>query len=39
VEVLSSYLNPTDQVNELRAALARLSGPDAPADEPELGGR
>jgi len=39
VEVLTSYSNPSEQVRELRAALARLSGPDAPADEPELGVR
>lgn len=37
LEVLTSYLNLTDRVNELRAALAHLSSPDAPSDGPELG--
>jgi hypothetical protein len=37
VEVLTSYLNPSEQVRELRATLAGLAAPDAPADEPDLG--
>jgi hypothetical protein len=37
VEVIAAYLNPAEQVNELRAALVRLSAPDAPADESDLG--
>lgn len=37
VEVLTAYLNPSEQVKELRATLARLAAPDAPADEADLG--
>jgi len=37
VEVMAAYLNPAEQVRELRATLARLTAPDAPADEPDLG--
>ena len=36
VELLTAYLNPAEQVRELRAALARLAAPDAPADEDGL---
>jgi hypothetical protein len=36
VEVLTAYSNPSELVRELREALARPSGPNAPADEPEL---
>ena len=38
VEVLTSYLNLAAQVTELRTTLAKLAGPNAPADEPDLGG-
>jgi hypothetical protein len=34
---MTAYLNPADQVNELRTALQRLAATDAPSDEPELG--
>jgi len=34
---LLTDLNPADQVAELRTTLARLTAPDAPADEPDLG--
>jgi hypothetical protein len=38
VELLTSYLNLADQVTALQTALAKLARPDAPADEPDLGG-
>jgi hypothetical protein len=34
VQVLAAYLNPADQVAEIRTALARLAAPDAKTDEP-----
>lgn len=37
VDLMTAYLNPTDQVSELRSTLARLAAADAPADEPDLG--
>jgi hypothetical protein len=37
VEVMTAYLNPSEQVTELRRTLAQLAGPDTPADEPDLG--
>jgi hypothetical protein len=36
VELMTAYLNPADQVNELRGPLARHSGRDAPADQPGI---
>jgi hypothetical protein len=35
---MTSYLNLADQVTDLRTTLAKLAQPDAPADEPDLGG-
>jgi hypothetical protein len=37
MEVMAAYLNPSEQTRELRATLARLAAPDAPADEPDIG--
>jgi hypothetical protein len=37
VELIAAYLNPSEQVAELRTTLARLTASDAPADERELG--
>lgn len=36
VEVLAAYLNLSEQMAHLRTALACLTVPDAPADEPGL---
>jgi hypothetical protein len=36
VQVLAAYLNPADQVAEVRTALVRLAEPGAPVDEPDL---
>ena len=38
VQVLTAYLNPAEHVAEVRAALARLAAPGAPADDPDLKG-
>ena len=38
VDLLTSYLNLADQVTALRTTLAKLAHPEAPADEPDLGG-
>jgi hypothetical protein len=37
VDLLTSYLNLSDQVSALRTALAKLARPDVPADEPDRG--
>jgi hypothetical protein len=37
VQVVAAYLNPAEQVAEVRMALARLAEPGAPADEPDIG--
>ena len=34
---MTAYLNLADQVTELRGALATLTQPHAPADDPDLG--
>ena len=36
VEVLAAHLNPEAQIQQLRAALAELRSPGAPADDPDL---
>jgi hypothetical protein len=35
---MAAYLNLAHQVTDLRSTLAKLARPDAPADEPDLGG-
>ena len=37
VEVMTSYLNLSDQVTTLRTTLANLASPDTRTDEPGLG--
>jgi hypothetical protein len=36
VELVAAFLNPAQQVIELRAVLVRVTGPEPPADEPDL---
>jgi hypothetical protein len=36
-EVMTAYLNPSEQVSELRRTLAQLAGLQARSDEPDLG--
>jgi hypothetical protein len=37
VDLVVAYLNPADQIEELRRTLARLAAPDALADDAALG--
>jgi hypothetical protein len=37
VDLMTAYLNPAEQVTELRATLAKLAAPDTPTDARNLG--
>jgi hypothetical protein len=37
VEVVTAYLNPAQQITELRSVLARLAGPGTATGEADLG--